>query len=140
MESQHPSGSTSHKKNNDGTEIFHPLLALPSLATRRRGARKRSGHLWEFVREEVVEVYLIPKHIPGAPLQKLVGFQRIHLRKLESKQVAFTLDSHQLSIVSPDGKRMVAAGDYEISVGGGQPSPANRTLTKDFRIVGGSLK
>lgn len=93
-----------------------------------RNASDRDG-------DEVVEVYLTPMQIPGSPLRKLVGFERIHLRKSESAQVTFTVNDRQLSVVSPEGKRMVFPGDYEISVGGGQPTAAG-VLTTRFHIEG----
>ena len=61
--------------------------------------------------DEVVQLYVSdPK---GAEVRNLRGFERIHLRAGESRQVRFTLDASALP-----------ASKAEISVGGGQPMGA----------------
>ena len=60
--------------------------------------------------DEVVQVYLDGGPGEDAPIRNLRGFQRIHLRAGESRQVTFTVASGDLP------KEKVA-----ISVGGGQP-------------------
>lgn len=72
--------------------------------------------------DETVEFYLIPKTIAGAPLRTLVGFEKLRLRRGETKAVRVTIDPRQLSLVAPDGTRAVQSGEYELHVGGGQPS------------------
>ncbi len=72
--------------------------------------------------DETVEIYLVPKNIAGAPLRTLVGFERLPLRRAETRAVQFTITPRQLSVVAPDGSRSMQAGDYELYVGGGQPS------------------
>jgi beta-glucosidase len=72
--------------------------------------------------EETVEIYLVPKAIIGAPLRTLVGFEKLHLRNGETKAVHMTIDPRQLSLVAPDGIRSVQPGEYELYLGGGQPS------------------
>ena len=71
--------------------------------------------------DEVVQLYLTHPGVAGAPLRALKGFQRIHLDKGEKKTVTFTLNSRDLSIVDPEGKRRVVAGTVEAWIGGGQP-------------------
>jgi beta-glucosidase len=72
--------------------------------------------------DETVEIYLLPKGQKGAPLQTLIGFQKLPLRKGETKQVHITIEPRQLSIVAHDGQRLIQPGDYEIYVGGSLPS------------------
>jgi len=72
--------------------------------------------------DEVVELYLLPQGIDGAPLRELVAFDRIHLKAHESRQVQFTLDARRLSLVDENGKRRVQSGRYDIYLGGGPPS------------------
>jgi len=72
--------------------------------------------------DETVELYLVPKAIAGAPLRILVGFEKLYLRKDETKTVQVTIDPRQLSLVLPDGSRSVQQGEYELYLGGGQPS------------------
>ena len=60
--------------------------------------------------DEVVQLYIAGEPGEDAPLRSLRGFQRIHLRAGESRQVSFTL-----------GSDAVPKTKVEISVGGGQP-------------------
>jgi beta-glucosidase len=71
--------------------------------------------------DEVVELYVNFPKVPGAPLRALRGFTRIHLDAGQSRHVKFTLQRRDLSYVNESGDRLVGAGDYVISVGGGQP-------------------
>jgi beta-glucosidase len=87
--------------------------------------------------DETVEVYLLPKGIAGAPLRTLVGFEKVHLRKGETRAVEITISPRQLSLVAPDGSRSVLPGDYELYVGGGQP-PQDTGVSLPFRIEGSS--
>jgi beta-glucosidase len=87
--------------------------------------------------DETVEVYLLPKGIAGAPLRTLVGFEKVHLRKGETRAVEITISPRQLSLVAPDGSRSVLPGDYELYVGGGQPSQ-DTGVSLPFRIEGSS--
>jgi beta-glucosidase len=60
--------------------------------------------------DEVVQLYVDGEPGEGSPLRSLRGFQRIHLRAGESREVIFRLGSDDL----PESK-------VDISVGGGQP-------------------
>ncbi|MBS1852924.1 MAG: glycoside hydrolase family 3 C-terminal domain-containing protein [Acidobacteria bacterium] len=71
--------------------------------------------------DEVVQLYVNFPKVPGAPIRALRGFQRVKLGAGETKHVQFTLSPRDLSMVNEAGNRLVAAGDYRISVGGGQP-------------------
>ncbi len=72
--------------------------------------------------DETVEVYLIPKNIAGAPLRTLVGFEKVHLNKGEAKAIEIAITPRQLSLVASDGSRSVQPGQYELYLGGSQPS------------------
>jgi beta-glucosidase len=69
----------------------------------------------------VVELYISFPKLPGAPLRALRGFSRVHLEAGAVQHVKLTLPPRDLSYVNEAGDRMVAAGDYVISTGGGQP-------------------
>jgi beta-glucosidase len=71
--------------------------------------------------DEVVEAYLSYPKRRGAPMRSLVGFSRVHLAKGETRHVKLTLKPRDLSMVSDDGVRITPAGEYRLSVGGGQP-------------------
>ena len=60
--------------------------------------------------DEVVQLYIGGGPEEEGPIRSLHGFQRIHLRAGESREVRFTLSSEVL----PDS-------EVEVSVGGGQP-------------------
>ena len=60
--------------------------------------------------DEVVQLYISGAVEEDAPIRNLCGFQRIHLRAGESREVKFILPPEEL----PKDKR-------EVSVGGGQP-------------------
>lgn len=72
--------------------------------------------------DETVEAYVIPKVKPGSPICWLAGFEKIHLLKGETKSIQLTVGPRQLSMVDEDGGRNVEPGDYELFVGGSQPS------------------
>jgi beta-glucosidase len=86
---------------------------------------------------ETVELYLIPKNIVGAPLRVLVGFEKVHLVRGASKTIRIGVGPRQLSFVSPVGSRSVRAGDYDLYVGGSQPSDSSGVLLP-FHIQGSS--
>jgi beta-glucosidase len=71
--------------------------------------------------DEVVELYLIFPKVPGAPLRALRRFKRIHLDGGQQQHVSLTLQPRDLSFVNEHGDRLVGAGDYTVTVGGGQP-------------------
>lgn len=71
--------------------------------------------------DEAVELYITFPKVPGAPLKALRGFTRVHLKSGEQQHVKLTLGARDLSYVNEAGDRMVGAGDYVITVGGGQP-------------------
>jgi beta-glucosidase len=86
--------------------------------------------------DEVVELYLSFPKLPGAPYRALRGLQRIHLAPGATRHVQFTLSPRDLSLVNEAGDRMVAAGIYGISVGGGQPGTGAPAAQTSFEIRG----
>lgn len=95
------------------------------------------------VGDEVVQVYV--KDIQASasvPQLSLQGFRRVQLAPGESKTIAFTLKPRQLSLIDSQIRRVVEPGDFEISVGGGQPDfvPATtQVFTATFKVVGKTL-
>jgi len=87
--------------------------------------------------DETVEIYLLAKHVAGAPLRTLVGFEKVHLRKDETGAIQITITPRQLSLVASDGSRAVQPGDYELYIGGAQPSHDTGVFLP-FRIEGSS--
>src|SRR5579863_5813186 len=70
--------------------------------------------------DEVVELYISFPREAGAPLRALRGFTRVNVKSGEQKHVKLTLNPRDLSYVNESGDRFVSAGDYLITVGGGQ--------------------
>lgn len=72
---------------------------------------------------EVVQVYA-QRRGTMAPERTLVAFQRVVLRAGESRRLSFDLGPKAMSVVRPDGSRLVDAGPVWLWVGGGQPVAA----------------
>ena len=70
---------------------------------------------------EVAQLYLTPPAFEGAPKLALRGFQRLSLKAGESQTLTFNLSPRDLSFVDRDGHRSVMPGQYQVSVGAGQP-------------------
>lgn len=86
--------------------------------------------------DEVVQLYLKFPDVEGAPQIALRGFKRIHLDPGQSQQVTFVLHQRDLSMVTNLGQIIVAAGDYSLSIGGGQPDTSAPVVTGHFHING----
>ena len=87
--------------------------------------------------DEVVELYLKDeKASTPRPILQLEGFERISLKKGESKTVRFTITPRQLSLIDKKGHRIVEPGWFTISVGGKQPDGSDDTQKGRFQIAG----
>ena len=87
--------------------------------------------------DEVVELYLKDeKASTPRPILQLEGFERISLKKGESKTVRFTITPRQLSLIDKKGHRIVEPGWFAISVGGKQPDGSDDTQKSRFQITG----
>src|SRR5262252_2970580 len=84
--------------------------------------------------DEVVEFYLSYPKLKAAPIRALVGFTRIHVLKGEMRHVRIELRARDLSMVNEDGVRITSAGDYRVSVGGGQPGTIAPALDSSFTV------
>jgi beta-glucosidase len=94
-----------------------------------RNASQRAG-------DEVVQAYLVFPKLPGAPLLALRGFKRVSLRPGETQHVSLTIRARDLSMVNEEGTRLIAAGDYKVFVGGGQPGPGASGILLPLKIDG----
>ncbi len=86
--------------------------------------------------DEVVQLYLSFPRLPGAPLRALRGFTRVHLTPGESQRVHLEVKPRDLSFVNESGDRVIEAGAYSISAGGGQPGTASPQAEAQFSIQG----
>jgi len=93
--------------------------------------------------DEVVQLYVsdVAASVP-VPIRQLRDFERIHLAPGETKTVTFMLTPRQLSLIDDEGRRMIEPGEFQVAVGGRQPSPedfANRgteVLVETFEVIG----
>jgi len=86
--------------------------------------------------DEVAQLYLTFPKLRGAPLRALRAFTRIHLGPGDSRNIRFVLEPRDLSYVNEAGDRLISAGDYVITVGGGQPGTAAPQVTAKISIRG----
>jgi beta-glucosidase len=84
--------------------------------------------------EEVAQLYLSFPNLKGAPIRALAGFTRVSIPKGETRHVAFDLRPMDLSTVNETGIRLTAAGEYRVSVGGGQPGTGVSSVESTFVI------
>jgi beta-glucosidase len=85
--------------------------------------------------DEVVQFYLSFPDLKGAPLKALRGFKRVHLEPGASQQVEFDLKDRDLGMVTELGEPIIAAGEYKVRVGGGQPGTDAPGVDGKFRIA-----
>jgi len=86
--------------------------------------------------DEVVQLYLNFPNVSGAPIRALRAFRRVHLEPGASASVSFDLSPRDLSMVNEDGDIIVPAGNYGVSVGGGQPGSGLPTVSGSFSVAG----
>ena len=84
--------------------------------------------------DEVVQVYLsdLNATVP-VPVRTLKGFKRIHLKQGEKKTVEFNISPDAFSVIDGNNKRVILPGEFEISVGGGQPD--SKGTTEGFNVL-----
>jgi beta-glucosidase len=90
--------------------------------------------------EEVVQLYVSSTHNNSmVPVRSLKGFQRIYLKKGESKIVSFRLSPGELSLIDEKGNSYQPRAKMQVSVGGGQPGVHNNsssnTISRSVEIL-----
>ena len=87
--------------------------------------------------DEVVELYLKDeKASTPRPIWQLEAFDRIHLKKGETKTVRFSLKSRQLSMINSKKQRVIEPGWFTVAVGGKLPDNSSDTQNGRFEIKG----
>jgi beta-glucosidase len=82
--------------------------------------------------EEVVQLYI--RDVVGSitrPVKELKGFQKIMLRKGESKEVSFTIDEEKLKFWNSDLKWVSEPGAFKVFIG----TSSNNVKEADFILV-----
>jgi beta-glucosidase len=68
--------------------------------------------------EEVVQLYI--RDVVGSitrPLKELKGFQKVFLKKGESKKISFTIGVDDLKFYNYDLRWIAEPGDFEVMIG-----------------------
>jgi beta-glucosidase len=114
-------------------------LVLPTTAARAGETVKAEvtvTNSGQVAGDEVAQLYLTFPDVKGAPLKALRGFERIHLNPGESRKVQFELKPRDLGMVTELGEPIVAAGEYRVRVGGGQPGTDAPGVDGKFTVAG----
>lgn len=91
--------------------------------------------------DEVVQLYV--KELKSAyeiPVRCLQGFKRINLLPGERKTVDFVLTPGQFSVIDDENERIVEPGEFEISIGGKQPSQQGSADVKNIETISAKFK
>ena len=81
--------------------------------------------------DEVVQFYIRDVLASVArPVMELKGFQRIHLKPGETKEVSFTITPEMLMMLDKDLKPMVEPGDFRIMIGSSSRDIRLKTILK----------
>ena len=74
------------------------------------------------------------------PIRNLVGVERINLKAGEKRKVLFTINPRQMSVILGNGKRVIEAGDFAVSIGGKQPNFSGSADVKTTNVVEGKFE
>jgi beta-glucosidase len=86
--------------------------------------------------DEVVELYLTQPKAALTPQRALGGFARVHLAPGQTKHVSLQLTPRTLGQVNERGDRVIAPGEYAVSVGGTQPGESSGGISGRFTVSG----
>ncbi|WDF66472.1 beta-glucosidase [Flavobacterium sp. KACC 22763] len=90
--------------------------------------------------DEVAELYLKDeKASTPRPICQLEGFERIHLKKGETKTVTFTITPRQLSMINKKKERVVEPGWFTFFVGGKQPDGSSDIQSGRINFTGKTI-
>ncbi|OIV40498.1 beta-glucosidase [Flavobacterium johnsoniae] len=90
--------------------------------------------------DEVAELYLKDeKASTPRPIWQLEGFERISLKKGETKTVSFTITPRQLSMINDKNQLVVEPGWFTVSIGGKQPDGSADIQTGRINITGKTI-
>ncbi|MBD0726002.1 glucan 1,4-alpha-glucosidase [Flavobacterium sp. L1I52] len=90
--------------------------------------------------DEVIELYLKDeKASTPRPIWQLEAFDRIHLKKGETKIVRFSLKPRQLSMINSKKQRVIEPGWFTVAVGGKLPDNSSDTQNGRFEISGKAI-
>jgi beta-glucosidase len=86
--------------------------------------------------DEVAELYLKDeKASTPRPICQLEGFERINLKKGETKTIHFKITPRQLSLINKKNQLVIEPGWFTVFVGGKQPDGSNEIQSGRFMIT-----
>jgi beta-glucosidase len=89
--------------------------------------------------DEVAQAYVAVKNAKvKVPIHSLGGFKRVHLNAGETKTVEFVLPAFAFSVINESNQRVTLPGNYQVSIGGGQPGVKRTTsniLSSDISLL-----
>jgi beta-glucosidase len=91
--------------------------------------------------DEVVQLYItdVAASAP-VPIRALVGFERVSLRRGETRSVEFKITPRQMSLIDDQSRRVIEPGEFLVTVGGGQPGPARDVHNQNTRVLSGRFQ
>jgi beta-glucosidase len=120
------------------TTFQYNQLKLPATSARNKNVpvSVRITNTGKMDGEEVVQLYVSAQNKTSQnPIRTLKGFQRMFLKKGESKTIQFILTPEDLSAMDDKGNAKSLTGKILLSIGGSQPdatSIKNKTTVKAF--------
>ena len=94
--------------------------------------------------DEIVQLYIHNSSSNlNLPIRELQGFKKIILKSAEKTKVSFILSPKNFSHINEEGKRIVEAGTFLVSVGGCQPDFGNKGVDfveERFELVGEKMR
>ena len=133
----------------DGTPVYpfgyglsYARFGYAGLRVQAMGGRPEHGLRVEVVvrntsartGDEVVQLYITPPALEGAPRHALRGARHLALKPGEARTVTFQLVPRDLSFVDATGARRLMPGRYRVSVGSGQPGGDATTLSATYSV------
>ncbi len=88
--------------------------------------------------DEVVQLYVtdLEASVP-VPVRQLAGVDRIHLKAGESAVVELEITPDKMSLITNEEERKIEAGEFSVSVGGGQPLEITEAYVEaKFKVKG----
>ncbi|WP_199560088.1 glycoside hydrolase family 3 protein [Sphingomonas psychrotolerans] len=94
--------------------------------------------------DEVAQLYVSHPGTAGAPVRALERFERVRLKRGETRRVDFELDARALSVVDAEGVRRLVPGRADLWIGGGQPVrrpglPAAAGVAAQIAVTAGAV-
>jgi beta-glucosidase len=90
--------------------------------------------------DEVVQLYVtdVAASVPVA-IRSLAGIKRVTLKPGEKRTVTFTIKPEQMSVIDNNGKRVIEAGEFLVSIGGKQPGFTGSADVTTSGVVSGKF-